>query len=619
MQRETLSIKDISKIKKPIVWTLHDMWAFCGAEHYTTNNRWQEGYKLDNRPSYESGFDLNRWTWQRKKKYWKKQFQIVTPSKWLASCVNKSLLMKDWPVSVIPNPIDADFWKPIDKYTAKKKFNLPTDVPLILFGAVGGGKDPRKGYNLLISTLNYIKSNNQSKKIELIVFGQKKPIFLTDYKFPIHFLGHLNGKDLRDVYSAADLMVVPSKQDNLPNTAVEAQICGTPVVSFDIGGLVDIIDHKKTGYLAKAFNTKDFAEGISWVLQNNTQNQLSDQSREQALKNFSERKIAENYLNIYKNKIKQENKHKASQKIQISFIMPAYNSEQYIGDSIKELQKENEINWEIIIIDDFSKDKTYEIAKSFQEKDNRIKVFKNLKKGKVTGTNYGYSLSSGEIIKCIDSDDVLHKDYFKYFNQLLSYDAHCHNAFITNDNLNVIAKYSINPRLLSNNYNIVASELLSFPKWAWSFNRKIASNIFPMPENLPFEDIWINLIIKKHCKEIFYIKSPIYMYRQHDTQTFGGILNFDKQKVIFRANRMLKLINIIKLEPRIQDNLEKDIFRNIENYWKLMSLEELSYFNILKTKQKFIEKLKIILMKKIPFLPRYALYFKWRFDGLFKN
>ena len=109
------------------------------------------------------------------------------------------------------------------------------------------------------------------------------------------------------------------------------------------------------------------------------------------------------------------------------------------------------------------------------------------------------------------------------------------------------------------------------------------------------------------------------MYRQHDTQTFGGILNFDKEKVIFRANRMLKLINIIKLEPRIQGNLEKDIFRNIENYWKLMSLEELSYFNILKTKQKFIEKLKIILMKKIPFLPRYALYFKWRFDGLFKN
>src|SRR6056300_642262 len=131
--------------------------------------------------------------------------------------------MKDWSVSVIPNPINADFWKPMDKYTAKKKFNLPTDVPIILFDAVGGSKDPRKCYNLLISTLNYINNVNVLNKIELVVFGQKKPIFLTDYKFPVHYLGHLNDKDLRDVYNAVDVMVVPSKQDNLPNTAVEAQ------------------------------------------------------------------------------------------------------------------------------------------------------------------------------------------------------------------------------------------------------------------------------------------------------------------------------------------------------------------------------------------------------------
>ena len=556
---------------------------------------------------------------KEKKKHWKNKFQIVTPSKWLTSCVSKSVLMKDWPASVIPNPIDSDFWKPMDKYIAKKRLNLPTDVPLILFGAVGGSKDPRKGYNLLISTLNYIRSNNQSKKIELVVFGQKKPIFLADYKFPIHFLGHLNDKDLRDAYNAADVMVVPSKQDNLPNTAVEAQICGTPVVSFDIGGLVDIIKHKKTGYLAKAFNTKDFAKGISWVLENNTENKLNDQSRQHAINNFNETKIAENYLNIYKKKIKLENEYKASKKIQISFIMPAYNSEIYIEDSIKELQKENEIRWELIIIDDFSKDKTYEIAKNFQKKDKRIRVYKNLKKGKVAGTNYGYKLSSGEVIKCIDSDDVLHKDYFKYFNQLISHDAHCHNAFITKNDLNIITKYSINPRLLSNDYNIVASELLSFPKWAWSFNRKIASNIFPMPENLPFEDIWINLIIKKNCKEIFYIKKPIYMYRQHNSQTFGGILNFDREKVIFRAKRMLSLIKVIKLEPRIQDNLEKDIFEKIENYWRLMSFEELSYVDIFKAKQKFVEKLKIILIKRNPTLSKYAIYLKWKFDGLFKN
>ena len=174
------------------------------------------------------------------------------------------------------------------------------------------------------------------------------------------------------------------------------------------------------------------------------------------------------------------------------------------------------------------------------------------------------------------------------------------------------------PRLISQNYNVVASELLSFPKWAWSFNRKLAANIFPMPENLPFEDIWINLIIKKNCKDIYYIKKPIYMYRQHDTQTFGGILNFDKEKVIFRAKRMLRLIKVIKEEARIQDGLEKDIFKNMESHWKLMSYRKLSFYNIFKTKLKFVEKLKIILMKKTPILPKYALYIKWKFDGFFK-
>jgi len=301
IQGEMLSIKDISKIKKPIVWTLHDMWAFCGAEHYTEDNRWQEGYNFNNRPSYEGGFDLNRWTWKRKRKYWKKEFQIVTPSKWLASCVSKSALMKDWPVSVIPNPIDADLWKPMDKYTAKKKLNLPSNVPLILFGAMGGGRNLRKGFDLLLQSLKKLKNNSTSKNLELIVFGQNKTKSQSDIAFPIHYIGHLsNNKDLQAAYSAADVMVVPSRQDNLPNTAIEAQACGAPVVAFDVGGLSDIIIHKKTGYLAKKFDTSDLAHGINWVLNQQKIKRLGINARIKAVEKFSEKKISENYLNIYK-------------------------------------------------------------------------------------------------------------------------------------------------------------------------------------------------------------------------------------------------------------------------------------------------------------------------------
>ncbi len=301
IQNEMLSIKDISQIKKPIVWTLHDMWAFCGAEHYTNDNRWREGYYSNNRPNYESGFDLNRWTWNRKKKYWKFPIQIVTPSNWLAKCARESALIKSWPVSVIYNPIDTNRWKPIDKKNARQLLNLSQDANLILFGALGGGNDPRKGYDLLLSVLEYIKANKKIKKIELVVFGQSKPKSQPDLGFPVHYSGHLyDDLSLSALYSAADVMVVPSRQDNLPNTAVEAQACGTPVVSFDIGGLPDIIVHQKTGYLAKAFDARDLANGITWVLEQNGSNKLGNNSRERAVEKFSEKKISEDYVSIYK-------------------------------------------------------------------------------------------------------------------------------------------------------------------------------------------------------------------------------------------------------------------------------------------------------------------------------
>ena len=117
---EMISIAGIGSIHKPMVWTLHDMWAFCGAEHYTVDYRWKEGYLQHNRPSYESGFDLNRWTWERKRKHWQHPMHIVTPSRWLAECVRQSSLMHDWPVTVVPNAIDTNLWQPVDKKLARQ-------------------------------------------------------------------------------------------------------------------------------------------------------------------------------------------------------------------------------------------------------------------------------------------------------------------------------------------------------------------------------------------------------------------------------------------------------------------------------------------------------------------
>lgn len=130
VQGEMLSIADIGKIRKPVVWTLHDMWAFCGAEHLAWDDRWQDGYRRQNRPLHESGFDLNRWTWQRKRKHWRRPFHIVCPSQWLAKCVRSSALMHSWPVTVVPNPIDTNRWQPVDQRFFQAPFGSATGLPL---------------------------------------------------------------------------------------------------------------------------------------------------------------------------------------------------------------------------------------------------------------------------------------------------------------------------------------------------------------------------------------------------------------------------------------------------------------------------------------------------------
>jgi glycosyltransferase involved in cell wall biosynthesis len=300
VQGEMLSISEIGRLRKPTLWTLHDMWPFCGAEHYTEEFRWREGYEKGNRPRYESRLDLNRWTWRRKIKNWQNPIHIVTPSHWLANCVRESALMRNWPVSVIHNPIDTERWRPIERGMARDLMGLPADVPLLLFGAMGGSQDPRKGFDLLRRSLKHLQGESSAKGIELVVFGQHAPKSIPDLGFPVHYTGHLNDDlSLRSLYSAADALVVPSRQDNLPNTGVEANSCGTPVVAFDVGGFRDIVDNNETGYLAAPFDTEDLAEGIKWAVSNRDSKNLKSVTRRRAIEKFSYPVIARQYREIY--------------------------------------------------------------------------------------------------------------------------------------------------------------------------------------------------------------------------------------------------------------------------------------------------------------------------------
>lgn len=301
-----LSIEDIGKITKPVVWTLHDMWAFCGGEHVVNDDataRFRVGYLPDNRPSGESGPDLNRQAWESKRKYWKnKQFNIVTPGRWMAGCAKDSVLFHNSSITVIPNPIEMDhLWHPIDKRFARSVLGLDQNKKYVLSGSAGG-MPHLKGEDLLKSAMTKVKSSNDSSEIELLIFGQYQPAGQSDWPCKVHWMGPVRDDHVMTlIYSAADVMTVPSRVDNLPNTAIEANACGIPVVAFNIGGLPDIVDHLQSGWLAPPFVVESLANGILWVLNDQTRwKHLSEVARKTALTRFSTEVVVKQYLDVYK-------------------------------------------------------------------------------------------------------------------------------------------------------------------------------------------------------------------------------------------------------------------------------------------------------------------------------
>lgn len=301
---EAISISQIGRIDKPTVFTLHDMWAFCGTEHYVEDDeraRFRTGYFSRNRPASQRGLDLDRWTWERKKRYWRRPRHVICPSNWLADCARSSALMNEWPVHVIPNPLDTSRFKPYDKEFCRRILGLPAGIPLIGFGAIRGSNDNRKGFDLLIDTLSTLRVRFNSSDVACVVFGQTAPTERPTEDFVFFYLGHIHDEwSLVLLYNAIDVMIVPSRQENLPQTATEAQACGCPVVAFDTTGLADAVVHKSTGYLARPFDTVEMANGISWVLENSArQRELSRSARQRALALWHPSVVVPRYLEVY--------------------------------------------------------------------------------------------------------------------------------------------------------------------------------------------------------------------------------------------------------------------------------------------------------------------------------
>ena len=302
-----LSLKSIlllAVLKKPLVFTLHDIWAFTGGCHY---NHGCEKFvnNCGNCPAlkFRKENDLSRKIYHMKSTAYKDMnFSVSTCSNWLNSEAKKSSLFHNRKIRTIHNPINTDIFKPIEKLNTCKELNLPLDKNLILFSTMELTNE-RKGFRYLISALKII-SKSQPEYLEnthIVILGLPGGMDLGEIPFLVHIFGKItNENKLVDCYNVADIYVTPSLQDNLPNTVIESLSCGTPVVAFNTGGMPDMIEHLKNGYLAKLKSSEDLATGMVTLLSDPKELlKMKEKCRETALEKFNEESIANQYSAYY--------------------------------------------------------------------------------------------------------------------------------------------------------------------------------------------------------------------------------------------------------------------------------------------------------------------------------
>ncbi len=291
-----LRIEDLARLKVPVVWTLHDTWAFTGGCHYTgecggfrteCGRCPQLGSNRDN--------DLSRAIWRRKHNaYSNINLVVVAPSRWLAEMAGKSSLFAGRRIEVIPYGLDTNVYRPLDKAAAKAFLGIDPAHPVLLFGAQWL-TERRKGGDLLAAALAQIEF-----PCTLLTFGEGQLSLSDNPNLTVRALGSLHDDvSLAVMYSAADVFLCPSREDNLPNTVIESMACGTPCAAFDVTGLPDMITHRVDGWLARAFDPTDLAAGIRWLISHPNSAAMRHAVREKALAEYSLDVMSARYSALY--------------------------------------------------------------------------------------------------------------------------------------------------------------------------------------------------------------------------------------------------------------------------------------------------------------------------------
>ncbi len=289
------SLEKLFSLGKPVVWTMHDMSTFTGGCHYSRAckqylSHCQYCPYLRNPSATDLAYRVFA---QKKRLFQYAPLTLVSPSQWLADLASKAALTQHLPAIAIPNPIDTTVFKPVHP---KPDLGLNPAKKWILFAGVNT-QDPRKGFAYFKEATQLLKDHVNEWGI--VVFGKTEPDALLEMGLEVKSLGSLPAHEVIKVYQAADVMVVPSLEDNYPNTVIEAMACGTPVVGFETGGVGEQILHLKTGYVAKLYSPEDLAKGIGWVLEHSEYAQLVQNNLQVADQRNRFEVVAQAYLSLY--------------------------------------------------------------------------------------------------------------------------------------------------------------------------------------------------------------------------------------------------------------------------------------------------------------------------------
>lgn len=312
-----IKLQDLPK-DKPIVWTLHDSWPFCGVCHYFLDcDRYQS--HCGDCPMLHSGKEKDlayRIFEEKMRAYRDLNLHIVTPSRWLGDCAKQSALFGRFPVTVIPNCLDTDVYRPLTEqemderlifaieqnsalHAVKRAVREKAAKPMLLYGAMNAATDRIKGFASLLSALQAL--DKQGFDANLVVFGASESDLPMRFEhIQVHFIGYVSDTDfLVTLYNLADVMVVPSLTENLSCAIMESLACATPVCCFAIGGNGDMVEHQVNGYLAREKDADDLANGIQWCIAHNMDGALSQAARQKVMGDYTIERVGEKYAELY--------------------------------------------------------------------------------------------------------------------------------------------------------------------------------------------------------------------------------------------------------------------------------------------------------------------------------